>query len=104
MPASLEYARPESHDRVLVRVALVCSICSGPAAFGLAMLASLTEFSEIVALAVVLGGTFVFACIVRIGLPQAAPPRIWHLVNVAVVAPVAWSIAIVLLLIYSGLV
>src|SRR5437763_2737333 len=104
MPASLEYARPEPRprERSLALPAFICGICSGPAAFGLAVLASVNHLPEIIALAVVLGGALVFACIVRIGLAEAAPPRTRRLANVAIVAPIAWSTAIFLLLIYAG--
>jgi hypothetical protein len=102
MPLSLEYARREPRGGSLALPAFVFGIGSGPAAFGLAVLASMSHLPEIIALAIVLGGGLVFASVVRIGLPKAAPARIRLLANVAVVAPLAWSIAILLLLIYAG--
>ena len=62
----------------------------------------MNHLPEIIALALVLGGALVFACVVRIGLAEAAPPRARRLTNAAIVAPIAWSIAIFLLLIYAG--
>jgi hypothetical protein len=102
MPASLEYARPESRDRSLALPAFICGVCSGPAAFGLAVLASVNHLPEIIALAVVLSGALAFACVVRVRLAEAATPRTRRLANVAIAAPIAWSIIIFLLLIYAG--
>jgi hypothetical protein len=101
MPSSLEYARPEPRDRSLALPALICGICSGPAAFGLAVLASLNHLPEFVALVVVLGGALVFASVVRVGLPRDAPARARRLANVAIIAPIAWYLAIFALVLYA---
>ncbi len=102
MPASLEYARPEPRDGSLALLAFICGMCAGPVAFGLAVLASANHLPEIIALALVLGGALVFVCVVRIRLPEPAPPRTRRLATIAIVATIAWPIAIFLLLIYAG--
>jgi hypothetical protein len=102
MTVSLEYARRESRGGTLALPAFICGICSGPIAFGLAVLASLSHWPEIVALGVVLGGALIFACVARMALSKAAPAWNRYLANVAIVAPIVWSIAILLLLIYAG--
>ncbi len=102
VPLSLEYARDESRGGPLALPAFICGVCSGPIAFGLAVLASLSHLPEIIALVVVLGGALIFACVARIALPKAVPTRNRRLANVAIAAPIVWSIAIFLLLIYAG--
>jgi hypothetical protein len=101
MPSTLEYARPEPRDRSLALPAFICGVCSGPVAFGLAVIASANNLSGVIAVAVVLGGALAFACIVRGRLPEAAPPRTRRLANVAIVAPIAWSIAILALVLQA---
>ena len=101
MPSSLEYARAESEVGSLALTAFVCGLCSGPVAFGLALLGSANHLPEpkkeligLIALIVVLGGAFIFGVVARVRLPSAAPSRQRLLANIAIVAPVAWVVVI----------
>jgi hypothetical protein len=58
------------------------------------------ELLGLVALAVVLGGALVFACIARLALPHDASAGSRQLANIAIVLPLAWGAAIVAFIAY----
>jgi hypothetical protein len=83
-------------------------LCSGPAGIGLAFFVVANDLPEqakellgLFALVVVLGGALVLGCIARARLPVGAPLRLHLFANIAVVAPIAWCIAIVAFIVYA---
>ncbi len=108
MPSSLEYARQHPKQSSLALPAFVCSVCSGPVGVGLALLGTHNSLDEstkellgVLAIALTLGGAFVFGCVARAKLARAAPPRDRRFANFAIAAPIAWGAAIVALVVVS---
>ena len=108
MPSPSESARVERPVRSLTLPAFVCGICSGPVAFGLAMLTGQNHLPEqtkellaLISLATVLGGAFVFACIARLTLSPEASVGSRRLTNIAIAAPLAWAATIAAFIAYA---
>ncbi len=69
-------------------------------AIGLAVLAAANhlpeqtkEFLALLALAAVLGGALVFACLARLTVPLGASAHSRRIANIAIAAPIAWCVA-----------
>jgi hypothetical protein len=108
MPSKLDYASRESSARSWVISSFICGILSGPAALGLAFFAAYNQLEEqkkellgLLALVIVLGGTFAFSCVSRARLPITA--RYWTRVfaNLAIVTPLLWAGAILAFIMYA---
>jgi hypothetical protein len=88
--------------------AFVVGLCSGPAAYGVAIFSADNHLAEetkelltLFAVAAVLVAAFVFAIYARLQLPANAAwgPRL--MAKAAIVAPIVWTIIIIALIVYS---
>jgi len=98
MPNPLDYERRLTRTRSIAIVALVCGLCCGPAAVGLAMLASgdsvpdsKKDFLSSLAIVAPIAGAFVFSGVARITLSVHSTSRERLLANIAIVSTVAWG-------------
>jgi ribose/xylose/arabinose/galactoside ABC-type transport system permease subunit len=87
---------------------LVFSLCSGPAGIALALFGAANHLPEptkeslgLSAFVVTLGGSFMFACVVRATMPDDAPARLRQFANFAIAAPIAWGICIAAFIMYA---
>ena len=94
--------------RSLALAAFSCGLCSGPVAFGLALLGGANHLPEetkeligLLALVAVLGGALAFGCVARFCLPAGASASSRRFANIAVAAPPVWSVAIAAFIIYA---
>jgi hypothetical protein len=108
MPNFLEYAPPTPPIKTNALPAMICGFCSGPAGFALAWVATANSLPEqskeslaLVTLLMTLGGTFIFACAVRLKLSRSASRRDRIFANAAVAAPPLWGVAIVAFIAYG---
>jgi hypothetical protein len=107
MPLPLDYDS-RRQEKSLALPAFIVGICSGPAAFGLALLAAANDHDErtkelggIACLAAVLGGALIFGCFATGKLPSNASPRQRRMAHIAIAAPIAWGIAIIAFILYA---
>jgi hypothetical protein len=113
MSPKLDYASPLPRTKTYALLSMVCGVCSGPAGVGLAVFSlgksspwsmageSVIAAAGLIALAVPLLGSFIFALIVMNRLPKTRSRQEHIFAIIGSVAPVAWGVAIVALFFWA---
>jgi hypothetical protein len=110
MPLLLDYESPQPPEfpqprgNSLAVTALKCGVSSGPIVAVVSLVASHIPLPEettmrfaLLATVGILGGAFVFSCIVRMTLSPLASSKHRMLANIGIAAPVVWGIVIYVL-------
>ncbi|MDB5292534.1 MAG: hypothetical protein JWL69_3775 [Phycisphaerales bacterium] len=99
MANPLNYARPIPSPKTLALPAMICGLMSGPVGLTIAFVAfekSQAGFTTgawgVFALFVSLGGAFIFAMLVMLGLPKSSRPKDRTFSIIGAVAPIVWAL------------